>query len=96
MRTGNYLMLLKHRAVELSSGGLAVDSADATPFIEGTLPGAKEYGFEDPCPSTQVRYHEFNVSALSATPRLAAVTPSKSTVPKEQSKNYIASEHKVL
>ena len=94
-RTGTYLMLLKHRAVELSSGGLAVDSADAIPFIEGTLPGAKEYSFEDPCPSTQARYHEFNVSALSATPRRATVTPSKSTVPKEQSKNCIASEHKV-
>ena len=67
-RTGDFRTFLQHRAVELSNGGLAIESSDAIPFIEGTLTDGQTYDFNNPCPSTAVRYHRYNVDALSATP----------------------------
>ena len=45
--------------------------------------------------SAEKRLHEDNVMALSSTPRRPIATPTNTPVPKEQSRNYIASEHKV-
>ena len=94
-RTGQYQLLFEHRAVPLSNGGLAIDQADNISFIEKRYPNAPTYDFDNPCPPTDARLHEYNVMALSSTPRRTIATPTNTPVPKEQSRNYIASEHKV-
>ena len=94
-RTGQYQLLFEQRAVPLSNGSMAIDQADNITFIEKRMPNAPAYDFDNPCPPTYVRIHDYNVMALSSTPRRTIATPTNTPVPKEQSRNYLASEDKV-
>ena len=94
-RTGNYKVLFENRAVPLSNGALAIDQPDSIQFIEKLLPNAAEYSFYKPCPPTVQRLALYNMKALAATPRFATATPTNTPVPKEQSRAYIASGHKI-
>ena len=94
-RTGNYKLLFEQYAVPLSNGALAIDQPDNIMFIEQRLPNAEVHGFFNPCPPTNKRIAQYNIKAVSSTPRLTTATPTKDPVPKEQSQNYVASAHKV-
>ena len=94
-RTGNYKLLFEQYAVPLSNGALAIDQPDNIMFIEQRLPNAEEHGFFNPCPPTLKRIAQYNIKAVSSTPRMTTATPTKDPVPKEQSRNYVASAHKV-
>ena len=94
-RTGNYKLLFEQYAVPLSNGALAIDQPDNIMFIEQHLPNAEVHGFFNPCPPTLKRIAQYNIKAVSSTPRLTTATPTKDPVPKEQSRNYVASAHKV-
>ena len=94
-RTGQYQLLFEQRAVPLSNGSMAIDQADSITFIEKRMPNAPTYDFDNPCPPTYTRIHDYNVMALSSTPHRTIATPTNTPVPKEQSRNYLASEHKV-
>ena len=94
-RTGNYKLLFEQYAVPLSNGALAIDQPDNIMFIEQRLPNAEVHGFFNPCPPTNKRIAQYNIKAVSSTPRLTTATPTKNPVPKEQSRNYVASAHKV-
>ena len=94
-RTGNYKVLFENRAVPLSNGALAIDQPNSIKFIEKLLPNAAEYSFYKPCPPTVQRLALYNMKALAATPRFATATPTNTPVPKEQSRAYIASGHKI-
>ena len=82
-RTGNYKLLFEQYAVPLSNGALAIDQPDNIMFIEQRLPNAEVHGFFNPCPPTNKRIAQYNIKAVSSTPRLTTATPTKDPVPKE-------------
>ena len=94
-RTGNFKLLFEQYAVPLSNGALAIDQPDNIQFIEQRLPNAEVHDFFNPCPPTLKRFAQYNIKAVNSTPRLTTATPTNSPVPKEQSRNYIASAHKI-
>ena len=94
-RTGNYKLLVEQYAVPLSNGALAIDQPDNIQFIEQRLPQAEVHGFFNPCPPTLKRIAQYNIKAVTSTPRMTTATPTKDPVSKEQSRNYVASAHKV-
>ena len=79
----------------LSNGALAIDQTDSIQFIEKLLPHAVQYNFFKPCPPTVQRIALYNMKALAASPRFSTTTPTNTPVPKEQSRAYIASGHKI-
>ena len=94
-RTGHFKLLFEHYAVPLSNGALAIDQPDNIQFIEQRLPNAEVHDFFNPCPPTLKRFAQYNIKAVNSTPRLLTATPTNTPVPKEQSRNYIASAHKI-
>ena len=90
-----FKLLFEQHAVPLSNGALAIDQPDSTQFIEQRLPNAEVHGFYNPCPPTIKRIAQYNIKAVTSTPRLTTATPTNVPVPKEQSRNYVASAHKI-
>ena len=60
---GMFQQLLRHRAVALSNGRLAVEDASAILFVTGAI--AETRSFDDPCPPTveRLRTHNFDPTA---------------------------------
>ena len=93
-RTGHFKTLLEHRAVALSNGALAIDQTDSIQFIDKQLLRAEQHDFFNPCPATEVRIANYNIKQATY-PRPTPYTPTNTPVPKDQSRNYVVSSHKV-
>ena len=93
-RTGHFKTLLEHRAVALSNGALAIDQTDSIQFIDKQLLRAEQHDFFNPCPATEIRIANYNIKQATY-PRPTPYTPTNTPVPKEQSRNYVVSSHKV-
>ena len=70
-RTGLFQLLLKHRAVALRNGRIAVDSYNTVWFTSGKVTdklasGKPTYSFDEPCPPTATRFANAQAAAAAA------------------------------
>ena len=89
-RRGLFQTFLKHHAVPLSNGKLAVDSANTVYYTTGKI--VDSHDFDDPCPPTTERFHKTNVARSASSKPLA---PELTAVPAAFSNNIIIAEHTV-
>ena len=74
-RTGFFEPLLENRAVLLSNGRLAVESANAALFVSGNNQNADTFSFDNPCPPVNERIAPFDAdAALSSSPAFVPVS----------------------
>ena len=91
-RTGLFEPLLENRAVLLSNGKLAVESANAALFVSGTHQNADTFSFDNPCPLVNERVALFDAdAALSGNPAFAPVP----TLPSGYSDNFMVNQYSV-
>ena len=70
--TGEFEALLQNRAVLLSNGKLAVESATAALFVSGSLADPERHDFDNPCPPIAGRMANYSTTL---TLRSTAATP---------------------
>ena len=87
---GLFQTLLKHRAVALSNGRLAVEDPNTVYFVSGAI--IDERSFDDPCPPSAQRTREYN-DAIDAGTRHGRKATDLRTIPKEHEHTIILAKH---
>ena len=87
---GLFQMLLRHRAVALNNGRLAVEDPNAVYFLSGII--AEAHDFDDPCPPTPQRIdlHNFEVARGA---RVGSTETVLNTLPEEYKDTIIVAKH---
>ena len=89
---GLFQTLLKHRAVALSNGRLAVEDPHTVYFITDAC--IDDRSFDDPCPPTATRVLEYNREVAAGTMGAhARPITNLTTIPKEQEHTVILAKH---
>jgi hypothetical protein len=91
-RTGLFQPLIKHRAVALSNGRLAVEDPNAVYFVTGRIHDARD--FESPCPPTVARITEHNAAIITGT-RAGTVQTLLTEVPDANKTTIVHAPHSV-
>ena len=92
-RNGLFQLLLKHRAVSLSNGKLAVEAINTVWFTTGKVSDDK-HSFDDPCPPSATRF----ANAVATAARSGTAAPTDLTgknVPKGLEYSVILAPHMV-
>ena len=89
---GLFQTLLKHRAVALSNGRLAVEDPNTVYFLTDAC--IDDRSFDDPCPPTVTRVQEYNYEVAAGTKGSHARPITNITaIPKDQEHTVILAKH---
>lgn len=89
---GLFQMLFQHRAVILSNGRLAIEDINSVPFVTGAAADPKS--FDDLCPPTPERVHDYN-SDIDLGTRAGTKLKPLPAIPDEHKGTLVLAKHSV-